>query len=299
MADELIIETADVRKSYGKVDALAGIDLRIPRGAVCGLLGRNGAGKTTTIKVLLGMVRPAAGRASVFGLPATDARSSIEIRKRAAFVSEDKDLYDAVTVGELVRFTASFYPHWRAERASQYLAAFELRSEASVKQLSRGMRTKLALLLALSTGAELLILDEPMSGLDPAAIEQVLKIIVTQAGREGTTVLFSSHQLADVEQIADRVAIVDRGRVVVDGALDDLRAEYRRIQLVFDGAAPDAAFQSNGVVSLRREGRVLSVLCRAAEADVLAEARALSPSSVEVLPVTLKEIFLETVGVES
>ena len=125
------------------------------------------------------------------------------------------------------------------------------------------MRTKLALLLALSTGAELLILDEPMSGLDPAAIEQVLQIIVKQAGRDGTTVLFSSHQLADVEQIADHIAIVDRGRVVVDGALDDLRAAYRRIQLVFDGAAPDVAFKTRGVVSLRREGRVLSVLCRA------------------------------------
>jgi ABC-2 type transport system ATP-binding protein len=155
------------------------------------------------------------------------------------------------------------------------------------------------LLLALSTGAELLILDEPMSGLDPAAIEQVLKIIVQQAGRDGTTVLFSSHQLADVEQIADHIAIVDGGRVVVEGALDDLRDEYRRIQVVFDGAAPDARFSSRGVVRQRRDGRVLSVLCRAAEADVVAEARALNPQAVEVLPVNLKEIFLETVGVEN
>jgi ABC-2 type transport system ATP-binding protein len=144
-----------------------------------------------------------------------------------------------------------------------------------------------------------LILDEPMSGLDPAAIEQVLQIIVKQAGRDGTTVLFSSHQLADVEQIADRITIVDRGRVVVDGGLDDLRAAYRRIQLVFDGAAPEVAFKTKGVVSVRREGRVLSVLCRAGETDVVAEARALNPKGVDVLPVTLKEIFLETVGVEN
>ena len=299
MADELIIQTADVRKRYGSVEALAGVDLKIPRGAVCGLLGRNGAGKTTTIKVLLGMVRPTSGRASVFGLPATDAKASLEIRSRAGFVSEDKDLYAGVTVGELIRFTAAFYPKWRADRASEYLAAFELRADATTRELSRGMRTKLALLLALSTGAELLILDEPMSGLDPAAIEQVLKIIVQQAGREGTTVLFSSHQLADVEQIADRIAIVDHGRVVVDGALDELRAAYRRVQLVFDGAAPDAKFESSGVIRLRREGRVLSVLCRAGEAEVVAEARALNPKSVDVLPVSLKEIFLETVGVEN
>jgi ABC-2 type transport system ATP-binding protein len=298
VADDFIIDTADVHKTFGSLQALAGLDLRVPRGAICGLLGRNGAGKTTTIKVLLGMVRPTTGRASVFGLAATEAKASIEIRRRAAFVSEDKDLYGGVTVGELVRFTAPFYPQWRADRANEYLAAFELRSDATIKQLSRGMRTKLALLLALSTGAELLILDEPMSGLDPAAIEQVLKIIVSQAARDGTTVLFSSHQLADVEQIADRVAIVDRGRIVVDGALDDLRDAYRRVQFVFEGAAPDAVFKTKGVVSLRREGRVLSVLCRASEANVVAEARALNPAAVDVLPVSLKEIFLETVGVE-
>jgi ABC-2 type transport system ATP-binding protein len=299
VAEELIIETADVRKSYGSVQALAGLDLRVPRGAVCGLLGRNGAGKTTTIKVLLGMVRPTSGRARVFGLAADDERASVEIRGRTAFVSEDKDLYAGMTVHELIRFTAPFYPKWRADLASSYLAQLELRADARVNDLSRGMRTKLAMLIALSTGAELLILDEPTSGLDPAAIEQVLKILVKQATRDGTTVLFSSHQLADVEQIADHIAIVDRGRVVVDGALDDVRARYKRIQLVFDGDAPDAAFKARGVVATRKEGRVLSVLSSAGEDGVVAEARALKPRAVDVLSVTLKEIFLETVGLEN
>ena len=299
MAEELIIETADVRKAYGSVQALAGVDLRVPRGAVCGLLGRNGAGKTTTIKVLLGMVRPTSGTARVFGLVADDERASVEIRGRTAFVSEDKDLYAGMTVDELIRFTAPFYPKWRADLASGYLTQLELRADARVDALSRGMRTKLALLIALSTGAELLILDEPTSGLDPAATEQVLKILVKQAGRDGTTVLFSSHQLADVEQIADRIAIVDRGRVVVDGALDEVRARYKRIQLVFDGDAPDAAFKARGVVATRKQGRVLSVLASDGEQGVVAEARALKPKAVDVLPVTLKEIFLETVGAEN
>jgi ABC-2 type transport system ATP-binding protein len=299
VADELIIDTADVRKAYGTVQALAGLDLRVPRGAICGLLGRNGAGKTTTIKVLLGMVRPASGRARVFGLAADDARASVEIRGRTGFVSEDKDLYAGMRVAELVHFTSRFYPKWRADLASGYMAQLELRADARVNDLSRGMRTKLALLLALSTGAELLILDEPTSGLDPAAIEQVLQVLVKQASRDGTTVLFSTHQLAEVDQVADHVAIVDRGRVVLDGALDDVRAAHRRVQLVFDGAAPDAVFKTSGVVSVRREGRVLSVLSRSGEEGVIAEARALQPRSVDVLPVTLKEIFLETVGVEN
>jgi ABC-2 type transport system ATP-binding protein len=299
VADDLIIETADVRKSYGSVQALAGLDLRVPRGAICGMLGRNGAGKTTTIKVLLGMVRATSGQARVFGLAADDDRASVAIRSRTAFVSEDKDLYSGMTVDELLRFTAPFYPKWRADLASAYLAQFELRADAAVNALSRGMRTKLALLLALSTGAELLILDEPTSGLDPAATEQVLKILVRQAGSDGTTVLFSSHQLAHVDQIADHIAIVDRGRVVVDGALDDVLARYRRIQVVFEDVAPDVAFKTRGVVGMRREGRVLSLLSRAGEEGIVAEARALNPRSVGVLPVTLKEIFLETVGVEN
>ena len=299
MAEGMIIETADVRKMYGNVEALAGLSLRVPRGAICGLLGRNGAGKTTTIKVLLGMVRPTAGDVRVFGLAADDSRASVEIRGRTAFVSEDKDLYAGMTVGDLIRFTSAFYPRWRADLASAYLAQFQLRPDAAAKELSRGMRTKLALLLALSTGAELLILDEPMSGLDPAATEEILRILVKQAGHDGSTVLFSSHQLADVEQIADHIAIVDRGRVVIDGTLDDVRASYRRIQLVFGNAAPDHVFKSRGVINVRRDGRVLSVLSSGGEERVVAEARSLSPVSVDVHPVTLKEIFLEAASVEN
>ena len=128
MADELIIETTDLRKSYGGVQALDGLDLRVPRGAVCGLLGRNGAGKTTTIKVLLGMARPSSGQARIFGLAADDVRASVAIRARTAFVSEDKDLYAGMTVGELMRFTAPFYPKWRAEVASAFFAVAMLLS---------------------------------------------------------------------------------------------------------------------------------------------------------------------------
>jgi len=281
------------------VEALRGLDLQVPSGSIFGFLGRNGAGKTTTIKVVLGMSRPNRGEARVFGQSPFNSDTGVAVRRRTAFVSDEKDLYDYMTVGEIVAFTRSFYPRWRGDLEQQYLRQFDLTPSRGIKGLSRGMRTKLAMLLALSRGAELLLLDEPTSGLDPAATEQVLKILVKQAGRDGTTVLFSSHQLADVEQIADRIAIVDRGRVVVDGALDEVRARYKRIQLVFDGDAPDAAFKTPGVVATRKQGRVLSVLASDGEQGVVAEARALKPKAVDVLPVTLKEIFLETVGVEN
>jgi ABC-2 type transport system ATP-binding protein len=293
-----IIETADLRKHYDGVEALRGLSLQVPRGSIFGFLGRNGAGKTTTIKILLGMARPTSGRAHVFALPADDPDASVEIRRRAAFVSDEKDLYDYMSVEEMIRFTAPFFSRWRTDLEQQYLRRFELPPDRKVKALSRGMRTKLALLLALCRGAELLILDEPTSGLDPAMTEEVLQTLVAYAGDEGTTVFFSSHQIAEVEQIADRIAIIDRGRAVLSGALDELRASFRRIDLVFDANPPEPAFHAPGVVRVRRKGRVLSVLSSAGAEVIIDEARALNPVSVDAFPVTLKEIFLETVAAE-
>lgn len=298
MTDALIVEAADLRKRYGGVEALCGLNLEVPAGSMFGFLGRNGAGKTTTIKVLMGMARPTAGRARVFGLAADVSDGSVEIRRRTGFVSEEKDLYELMTVDEIIRFTAAFYPRWRKDLEQRYRRAFELPPDRKVKALSRGTRTKLALLLALCRGAELLILDEPTSGLDPAVAEEVLQALVSHVAREEMTVFFSSHHIAEVDQIADRIAIVDRGRTVMSGALDDLRERCHRIQLVFDGEAPDRAFRAPGVRRVRRSGRVLTVVSTAGADAVLEEARALEPVSVDVSPLTLKEIFLETVTTE-
>src|SRR5712675_1354056 len=210
MADTLVVETLDLRKHYGDTEAVRGLTLQVPAGSIFGFLGRSGAGKTTTIKLLLGMARPTSGSVRVLGLPADAHEPSVEIRRRTGFVSEDKDLYDFMTVEEMIRFTAPFFPTWRKDLEERYLRKFELRPAQDVKSLSRGMRTKLALLLALSRGAELLILDEPTSGLDPAMTEEVLQALVSHVASKQLTVFFSSHQIAEVDQIADRITIVDR-----------------------------------------------------------------------------------------
>ena len=295
MAEPLVIQTADLRKHYGSAEALRGLSLEVPKGSIFGFLGRNGAGKTTTIKILLGMAHATGGDARVFGLSAGSPTEGVEIRRRTGFAGEEKDLYDYMTVDEIVRFTAAFYPRWRADLEQRYRRAFALPADRKVKALSRGMRTKLSLLLALCRGADLLILDEPTSGLDPAATEEMLQALVAHAGAEAMTVFFSSHQIAEVEQIADRIAIVDRGRTVVTGSLDELRESYRRIQLVFDGDAPDPVFRSPGIVRTRRQGRVVSVLASTGADAIVREARALNPVAVDVGPMSLKDIFLESV----
>jgi ABC-2 type transport system ATP-binding protein len=296
MTNPFIIETSELRKDYDGVEAIRGLSLQVPAGSIYGLLGRNGAGKTTTIKVLLGMARPTSGQARVFSLPVDSNDGSVAIRSRTGFVSEDKGLYEFMTVESVIRFTAGFYPRWRGDLERRYLRAFDLPSDRRVKALSHGMRTKLALLLALCRGAELLILDEPTSGLDPAMTEEVLQALVGHVAKEEMTILFASHQLAEVDQIADHVAIIHRGRAVVAGALDDLRQDFRRIQLVFDGDGPEPMFRAIGVQRVRRKGRVVTILASSGADSVLEEARSLNPVSVEVLPVTLKEIFLETVA---
>lgn len=298
MAETSILETRELRKSWDGVEALRGLDLRVPAGSICGFLGRNGAGKTTTIKILLGMTHPTAGAAHVFGLDAASAQPSVEIRRRVGFVSEEKELYPSLSVDETLRFTSSFFPRWRRDLEQRYLRKFELPPDRKVKALSRGMRTKLALLLALCRSAELLILDEPTSGLDPAMAEEVLQALIGHVASEELTIFFSSHQIAEVDQIGDRVIIIDRGRAVVDGSLDDLRESYRRIQFIFGGTAPPSSFRSAGVTRVQRNGRVLSVLASANANAIIDEARAWEPVSVEVTPVTLKEIFLESIHTE-
>ncbi len=292
MADR-VIETSGLRKTYPGIEALGGLDLEVPAGSICGFLGRNGAGKTTTMKILLGMVRPTSGQARVFGVA-----PNVEVRRRVGFVSEEKDLYGYMTVEEMIRFTVPFFPRWRVDLEKKYLRNFDLPPDRKIKALSRGMRTKLALLLALCRGAELLIVDEPTSGLDPAMAEEALQALVGHVADENMTVFFSSHQIAEVEQIADRVAIIDRGRIVMSGALDEIRENYRRIQLVFEADAPQMEFRASGVARVRRKGRVLTLLASGAADSILDEARALNPLSVDVVPVTLKEIFLETVSAE-
>ena len=220
---DFVIETHQLCKSFKDHPALRGLDLQVPAGSIFGFLGRNGAGKTTTIKTLMGLLRADNGSAHVFGVPVTDADSAAGIRRRIGFVTEDKELYPYMTVEQIIRFTRPFFPKWRRDLEQRYLEMFELPKARKIPDLSKGMRSKLMLLLAIARGAELLILDEPTDGLDPAATEDVLRELVSITGSSGITIFFSSHQLSEVELIADYVGIVDHGQdggVGVPGRLE-------------------------------------------------------------------------------
>jgi ABC-2 type transport system ATP-binding protein len=294
MTEAPVILTRDLTKSYGTLAVVQGLNLAVPSNRITAFLGQNGAGKSTTIKMLLGMVRPTRGDGRVLGKRIDNAEENRQLRLRVAYVAENKPLYGYMTVEQTIRFARSFYPDWRADAEKKLLQEYRLPPKQKVKALSKGMRTKLALLLAFARRPELLILDEPSEGLDPVGIEHLLQMLVSQAA-EGVAIFFSSHQIGEVERVADHVCILDNGRLLLDAPLDHLRECYRRIDLAFASAPPEQEFRIAGVEKIRARERQLSVFASSNADAVIERARNLNALSVEVAPVALRDIFLEAV----
>ncbi|MBC7791816.1 MAG: ABC transporter ATP-binding protein, partial [Anaerolineae bacterium] len=272
-----------------------GLSLYVETGSITGFLGQNGAGKSSTIKMLLGMMRPTSGGGRVLGHDITDQTASLAMRRRVAYVAEDKRLYDYMTVGQLISFTKAFYPTWRTDVEQRLLGEFRLPLDRVTKKLSKGMRTQTALLLALARGADLFILDEPTEGLDPVAAEMVLQFVVA-ASADGATIFFSSHQVAEVEQIADRVLMIDRGRLVLDTTLDAVKEQFRRIRAVYDEPNNVDLGALAGVRRVHVDGRIVSVIASHNVKTIVEQLHQYPTSSVEVTPLTLKEVLLESIG---
>jgi len=294
MSDSPVILTRDLTKSYGHVAAVRDLNLCVQSNTITAVLGQNGAGKSTTIKMLLGMIRPSRGDGTVLGKRIANAYENQQLRQKVAYVAESKPLYPYMTVQQTLRFASSFYPDWRTDVERKLLQQYKLPLHQKVKTLSKGMRTKLALFLAFARRPELLILDEPSEGLDPVGIEHPLQMLVAQAA-EGVTVFFSSHQIAEVERIADHVCILDNGQLLLNSSLDQLRQSYRRIELAFAFAPSEHDFRISGVEKIRTKERHMSIFASSNAEAVIERAHDLHAVSVEVAPVGLRDIFLETV----
>jgi ABC-2 type transport system ATP-binding protein len=293
MSDTPVILTRDLAKSYGSTLAVRGLNLCVEKKRITAFLGQNGAGKSTTIK-MLGMVRPTCGDGTVLGKRIGDAKESCEIRRKIAYVAENKLLYGYMTVERTIAFASSFYPDWQSDIAGKLLNQYKLPLHQKAKTLSKGMRTKLALLLAFARRPQLLILDEPSEGLDPVGIEHLLQTLVAMAA-DGVSIFFSSHQISEVERIADHVCILDKGSLLVDASLDQLRQSYRRINLSFASVPSEQEFRIAGVEKIRTEGHRMSALASQNAGAVISRARDLNADSVDVSSVGLRDIFLETV----
>ena len=291
--NHIAIWTEKLVKAYSQVKAVDELSLNVPRGGIYGFLGRNGAGKTSTIKILLGLTRPTAGQATVLGFHV--GREQVAILERTAYVSENKSLYGNLTARELVRFTRGFYPNWSDEAAAKYARSFEIPMDRPFGKLSQGNRTKVFLLLALAQGADLLVLDEPATGLDPVGVDEFLRVLAQDVVSEGRTALISSHQLSDVEQVADHVGLIDHGRLLLEARLDDIKSQFR-----FVTAAGNALPQTKTaeVVSVTSDGTFCRYLVKQNADAFAAELRRQGATVTDVSPLGLREIFLELVRKE-
>ena len=287
------ISTDFLTKNYGQVSAVRELNLNVPRGAIYGFLGRNGAGKTTTIKMLLGLARPTAGSARVLGMNTETDR--IAIFQRTAFVSEKKTLYPLLTPNELVRFSRGFYPTWDDAAVEKYSHLLEIPMTQRFDKLSNGNQTKVFLLLALAQGADLLILDEPTTALDPLTADEFLRVLAASAMERGCTVFFSSHQLEEVERIAEYVGVMDRGKLMLESRLDDIKSEFRLIIAVGNSLPRQTSAQ---VLSVTSEGNCCRYFVTQGADGFAAELTQNGATVTQVVSLGLREIFLQLVRKE-
>ena len=219
--DRPAISVEALTRRFGRRTAVDGLTFEVPAGSVCGFLGRNGSGKTTTIRMLMNLLLPTAGRATLLGLDSRRDHSAL--MRRVGYVADAPLPYDWMKVRELVWFTARLHPSWNQARVDSLLDRFQLDREQKIRHLSRGTQAQLALALALGGDPELLILDEPATGLDVLVRRDFLEGVIQLMQQDGRTVLFSTHLLHDVERVADRVLVIDQGRLVAEGTLDEIK----------------------------------------------------------------------------
>ncbi len=291
--DPFAIELSGLTKRFGKSPAVNDLSLQIPTGSTFGFIGPNGAGKSTTIKMLMGMMRISGGSARVLGFdPVHDALS---IKQRVGYVPELQFIYPWMRVREAVAFCRNLYKTWNDKLAGELLRLFDLDPNKRVKQLSKGMVVKLALLLAVAHEPDLLILDEPMAGLDPIAREEVLDGVLHTLCDRKPTILFSSHTLSDVQRMADRIGIIHEGRLLVHCGVDELLSRTKRIRAVLrDGSAP--GHPPDGTIWQRVQKREWSVTVKDFTDAAVEQMRSgNSVENVEVIDLGLEDIFKDYV----
>jgi ABC-2 type transport system ATP-binding protein len=287
---DLAIKLENVTKRY-RYFKLDNVDLEVPAGEIMGLIGPNGAGKSTTIRILLGLVHQDSGNVRVLGrrMPA----EQIEAKWNIGFASEDMRLYETMALGWHMNFIRSMYPKWDEKYAQLLLKRFGLNAEQKIKGLSHGQRVKATLMLVLARRSRLLVLDEPTTGLDPVARHEILRELTAVMKDEGRSILFSSHNTQDVEQISDRITFIDRGRIIDSMDKETYLDRWRRLRLEVPLGIKLPALP--GIIDIRQDGRLAIATSNDFVPD-LANAYENTGARIQSIEnMTLEEIFVANV----
>jgi ABC-2 type transport system ATP-binding protein len=290
--NEIVLETKALTKYYGSTLAVDHIDLKIPRGCICGFVGRNGAGKTTAIKLMLGLLNPTAGSSRLLGCDSSALTSAI--RQRIGYVTEGHRLFRWMSIAGLEKFQRSFFPkQWDDKFFADMIEYFNLPKKQKIKHLSNGQRAQVSLALALAPNPELLIMDDPTLGLDAAIRRQFLEGMIELIMRQGRTVLFSSHILGDVERVSDRIVVIDKGVLRANCSLEQFQKAIKKVILSFADSVPDEV-NIDGLLHCKRIEKQLELTLIGTDDEKISEwAKSAGAENYHIVKMNLEDQFIE------
>lgn len=290
-----MIEIKDLVKTFDGFKALDGTNIVVPKGSVYGLVGPNGAGKSTVIRHILGIYKEDSGSVTIDGTPVWDNQS---VKERCASIPDDWYYFPNATIKEMMHYYKGIYRNFSEERYEKLKEAFPIDEKKMIRHLSKGMQKQVAFWLALSTMPECLILDEPVDGLDPVMRRQVWSLMMSDVSERGTTVLVSSHNLRELEDVCDHVGIMDKGKVLIERDLTELQDNMVKLQVVF-GADVTEVPKDIPVLHVSKLGRVFTLIMRMNAERAMEVLKPYSPMLVDAIPLTLEEIFIYELGGEN
>lgn len=288
-----MIKLTDVSKMFEKYTALKNVNLSIEKGSIYGLIGSNGAGKTTLLKLAAGIYRQEKGVITIAGSPVYENTNT---KQKVAYLSDHPYFLPHYTAKQMAHFYRSFYPSWDSERFLKLAEAFSFDINKKLQNFSKGWQRQAAFIFAFAAQPEILILDEPFDGLDPVIRKKVKNLLIQDVADREMTILISSHNLREVEDLCDHVGILHNGQVILERELDELKSDIHKVQLAYKQGFPQQLLKNLDVLFQEKRGSISLLIIRGSEAEIAENIRRTNPVIFDLLPLTLEEIFIYEMG---
>lgn len=288
-----MIEVSQVFKKFEGLNVLNGLDLHVREGSIYGLVGSNGAGKTTLLKLLAGIYRQDKGTINVNGEPVYE---NVQVKDSIVFIPDELFYFNQYTVGDMANLCRQIYSTWDENRFSELSKVFDINIKTRVIKLSKGMKRQVSFWLALSVKPRILILDEPLDGLDPMIRSKVKKLLMSDVAERNMSIIISSHNLRELEDICDYVGILHKGKIIIEKDLDALKSGISKVQTAFSTEPPEELLLNSSILYHEKRGSVHLLIMRGEAEDIKDQVKKYNPLLVDVLPLTFEEIFVYEMG---
>ena len=288
-----MIEMRNVSKTFDRYKAVENVNLSIQKGSIYGLIGSNGAGKTTLIKLLAGIYRQENGDVTIEGNPVYE---NVSLKQKVFYIPDQPYFLSHYTTKHMAHFYKSIYPSWSEDRFGKLAELFEVDLNKKIHAFSKGWQRQISFILALSANPEILILDEPMDGLDPVVRKKVKNLLINDVAEREMTILISSHNLREIEDICDHIGIIHKGTLIMEKELDELKSDIHKIQVAYKEEIPKQLLKNLKPLHTEKRGSVVLCIVKGEEDAIAKQIRQTNPVIFDLLPLTLEEIFIYEMG---